>query len=96
MLICDRCGFMHHYTEGGMDIAHVWRYEIFFKRPKPSVLYSDFCKSCAIAITPIVYLLRDVDELWFYVNKLKRTINEHKRNENKNNRELTRIVGRYY
>ena len=75
-LKCDRCKKVHHYTDGGKNIQwNLWAFEIFHRRPKKDIQEHDFCKKCAIEITPIVRQLRDVDELKRVVNKLRKVIN---------------------
>ena len=75
---CDRCGKVEQTKDETLDLCgSVWDREIFAKRPKPNI--GVFCYECAKAITPMVYALRDVDELKLYVNNLERAINEKRK-----------------
>lgn len=80
---CDRCGAEYDYDQEKHDIEKFWGWTIFNNRPKPR--FADFCHKCAKEVTPLVYALRDVDELTIYVNKLERAINE-KRRKTRNDR----------
>jgi len=44
----------------------------------------DLCAACKKGLVPVVHRLRDIDELNFYIRKLKGAINAKKR-DNKNN-----------
>ena len=80
---CDRCFKVHDADHSDSELkCGLWR-ELFKGRKFVEPMDSDFCMECAIAVTPIVRQLRDVDELRRFVNKLGRTINERK---NKNDR----------
>lgn len=76
---CDRCRKVHDYDHSDFEIRlNIWG-PLFKGRPWPD-FGGDFCEECAKEITPLVFQLRDVDELKLFVNKLERAIRE-KRNQ---------------
>ena len=82
---CDRCGKVHDFENSDFKIKQeIWWSSIFKKITRPDCLVIDFCKECAIDLTPLVYQLADVMELKMYVNKLERTINETRKQRTKN------------
>ncbi len=74
---CDRCEVIYCFEEGDFNYRYgLWR-EIFKGIPFPKeVRENDFCRKCAVEITPVIRQLRDVVELRRYVNRLKRIIDE--------------------
>jgi hypothetical protein len=73
---------VHDFEHSDYEVKEeLWKH-IFYKKRWPAVMHKDFCIECAKQVTPIVHELRDVCELLAFVNKLKATINEHKRNQN--------------
>lgn len=77
---CDRCWIIEETDERTLDIEHFWKFTIFRGRMKPD--FGVFCYECAKKITPLIYSLRDIDELSLYVNRLKGEINVKRRNQN--------------
>jgi DNA-directed RNA polymerase subunit RPC12/RpoP len=71
---CDRCGAEFLYDDDFHNFRWVFVDRIFYRRPKPDLPV--FCSKCAKEVAPLVYALRDVDELKLYVNNLERAINE--------------------
>lgn len=84
---CDRCGKIEDTMDETLDLCRMWKIEIFANRPNPKL--GVFCYECAKAITPMVYMLRDVDELRLYVNNLERAINEKRKQRNQDHRPTT-------
>lgn len=74
---CDRCGKIEDTKEETIDLCQMWDHEIFYRRPKPD--FGVLCYGCSKAVTPLVYVLRDVDELKLFVNNLERAINEKRK-----------------
>ena len=78
LIKCDRCGTVFDISKPpglwlwAVDEYEMWDCKIFFTRPKPNL--GDFCKPCAVEITPLIHALRDIDELGRSVNKLERAI----------------------
>lgn len=75
---CDRCGKIHDWKHGDFEIREAWGCIWRGRQWKPEMC-KDFCRDCAIAVTPAVQQLRDIDELNLFINKLKRVINERKK-----------------
>jgi hypothetical protein len=75
-MVCDRCGWVGATEGRALDVVSFWNYEIFRSRKKPDL--GVFCYDCCKAITPLVWALRDIDELQYFVNNLKRAINERR------------------
>ncbi len=76
---CDRCGKIEKTKEESLDIDFLWK-NIYFGIKEPNL--GIFCLECSKAITPLVYSLRDIEELKRFVNKLKRTIDEKRKQRN--------------
>jgi hypothetical protein len=81
---CDRCGAEYEYDDEAHSFIFNFVHGIFRQRPHPDL--PDFCQKCAKEVVPLVYALRDADELKLFVNNLERAINEKRREGNKNNR----------
>ena len=82
-LKCDRCGACMTFDESAYEYCNeVWNQTIY-KGCLKNDIYGDFCKPCAKIMTPWVYRMRDIYALRTSVNKLERTIREHR---SKNNR----------
>ena len=79
---CDRCGEVERTKDETFEIRSLWDREIFYRRPKPDI--GVLCCECSKAVTPLVYALRDIDELKLFVNNLERAINEKRKQGNKN------------
>lgn len=81
---CDRCYCIEKTNEKVFSIYGFWDRVIFARRQRPQL--GVFCFKCANEITPMIYVLRDVDELKLFVNKLERAINEKRKQRAENNR----------
>jgi hypothetical protein len=87
---CDRCGVINNFENDNFENAdfqirsYVWN-PLFAGRKKP-VTEFDFCKSCAVEITPLIHRLRDIDELNAFIGKLRRATDEKRKQRNQNNR----------
>lgn len=80
---CDRCGTITNYEGSGSEIKYnLWFFCIFKGKQKPDVLHKDFCKKCASEITPLVYRLQDIFDLFTHINKLGKEITNGKRIKN--------------
>lgn len=77
---CDRCAIIEETKKETINLKDFWRYVIFRNRQNPDI--GVFCYECAKAITPMMYVLRDADELRLYVNKLGRAISEKRKQRN--------------
>ena len=84
LIKCDRCGTIvdwkklpkKEYEEVFNIKFELWG-EIFKGRPQPKeAIFSETCLPCTKAMTPRIWALRDADELRYYVNNLRRAINE--------------------
>ena len=73
---CDRCGKVENTKDETFDVKREWD-KIFYRRPQPRI--GVLCYECSKAVTPLVYVLRDIDELKLYVNKLERAINDKRK-----------------
>lgn len=88
---CDRCGCEMQFEDSAFDIQSTFWFAVIFKnKNRPTEIKGDFCKQCAVAMTPFVYRMRDVMELITFTNKLKKAINELR---NKNNRPTQNNAG---
>jgi hypothetical protein len=89
---CDRCKinfsiyFDEEYDEGVTPSHWPLLEHLYAKRQKPNV--GDFCKKCEREIRPLIFILRDIDEVTTFLNKLKKAINEKRNQGNKNNRSV--------
>jgi len=83
---CDRCSKVEKTTDKIWEIIDMWDYKIFKNRPK--IKLGVFCLACAVEITPMIYVLRDVDELNLFANNLNRAINEKRKQRTENNRSV--------
>ena len=90
---CDRCGKIEHWNTDSkvLDIRDFWSGKLFFNRPKPDIPLT--CYQCSLAINPLVYALRDIDELTLYVNRLEKVIkNEQYKKRSKDDRAIANHV----
>lgn len=76
---CDRCFSEYEFEQGVSSKSCGWPLmdHLYARRIRPNL--GDFCNKCADEVAPLLYKLRDIDELRTCVNKLKGVINE-KRN----------------
>lgn len=74
---CDRCGKVERTKDETLDVLVLWD-RVFYRRSTPDL--GVLCFECSKAVTPLVYTLRDIDELKLFVNNLERAING-KRNQ---------------
>ncbi len=81
---CDKCGKIEKTQDESWEIYHFWDYEIF--RGRHNLHLGVFCLECTKKMTPWVYVLRDIDELKLFVNKLERAINEKRKQPSKDDR----------
>ena len=82
---CDRCGkevsgIDNPEVDEFLDFHFLVKREVFYRRPDPEIGW--FCKKCAVEIMPLVYQLRDIDELRLFVNNLERAIRHVKSKNN--------------
>lgn len=97
---CDRCGKVEKYEDDkelyckSFECDDFWQRTIF--RGRQMEIFGDFCFSCMKKMTPIVFQLRDIDELTLFVNYLGRAINEKNRERNQNDWRAENSTSRYY
>lgn len=81
---CDRCGRVLDEDKDEEEVSQVyerffaWKYDVF-KCRNTYLPDADFCLACWDTLTPVFWDLRDVAELCYMVNKLKRAIYERKK-----------------
>ena len=81
---CDRCGKIEQTQDETLLIQNHW-YGLFYRLPKRYLEIIDaFCLECTQAVTPLIYRLRDIDELDLSLNKLTRAINERRKQQRPN------------
>ena len=84
---CDRCSIVFEFGQGVHSGGHFWPLldHLYAGRSRPSFL-RDFCLKCADEVAPLLYALRDIDEVTTFANKLLKVINEKRKQGNQNNR----------
>ena len=65
---CDRCQKIHDHENSDWSIRSTLWYDIIFNNRRKPDIHADFCRECAIEVTPLVYHLRDIDELELFIN----------------------------
>ena len=83
-LKCDRCGSIFLYDDEIFQFTDFVDSTLFRRRPKPSL--PDLCLPCAKEVSPLIYALRDIDELTLFVNNLERAINGKRKQGTQDNR----------
>ena len=83
---CDRCSIDFEFEQGVHDTGSFWPLldHLYERRPNPKL--GDFCLKCADEVAPLLYALRDIDEVTTFANKLMKAIYEKRKQGNQNNR----------
>ena len=70
--------------EEGICVEDFWQHDIFKGRPSPDYTCGNYCLPCAEKMTPYVHMMRDIREVYTFLSRLKRSINERRQNDKDN------------
>ena len=89
---CDRCSITFEFEQGVHSTSRHWPLlqHLYAGRIGPDL--GDFCLKCADEIAPLLYALRDIDEVTTSANKLMKVINEKRKQRNQDNRPIEGIA----
>ena len=89
---CDRCSITFEFEQGVHSTSRYWPLlqHLYAGRIGPDL--GDFCLKCADEIAPLLYALRDIDEVTTSANKLMKVINEKRKQRNQDNRPIEGIA----